>query len=82
MTRTYCGHVCSHPSDVDCVCECDCDGWLAKCEHDEVCADPYECGRRHETCRCADAHDTETECRAWLRENPPDVDVRTESDDH
>lgn len=62
--------------------------WVEACNHGlgargiETCADEDECRRRHLNCTCAEAHETETECGPWLRENPPDVDVNGETDDH
>ena len=58
--------------------------WVEACNHGlgargiETCADEDECQRRHLNCTCPEAHENETECGPWLRENPPDVDVRTD----
>ena len=62
------------------------DAWLPDCLHalgtrgTETCADEAECDRRHINCACPVAHEDDTECGPWLRENPPDVDVNGESE--
>ena len=42
---------------------------LAGCPHWEPCATEADCYRRGLHCRCVEPHETEPECRAWLREH-------------
>lgn len=55
--------------------------WLEACPHLQICETERECDRRDLDCDCPQAHEDSAGCLAWLRENPPDVDVRTELED-
>lgn len=51
------------------------EGW-SDCIHRELCADRDECLKRDPWCHCVVAHDNQTECLQWRRENEgePDYD--------
>lgn len=55
--------------------------WLDACPHYSICETESECDRRDLDCDCTQAHEDSRGCLAWLRENPPDVDVNTEVPD-